>query len=189
MKKLFLTMGLVALTTIGWGQETIKRSDLYQDPTTYLLSQFIIEVEGKTTSELKNSVELWSTDMFNNPDHVTIAEGENYIVYKPLLTYYYDIGLGMSSESKITTNIKFEFKDGSIRVTISELESTYITQQGVFDMVTWPLYIGRQEVPSEIQNKGMQKANYRRYVTAIQERDKIINSIKNINFSPGNSSW
>ena len=189
MKKFFLSTVFVILTTTLFTQETLNRSDLYQDPSTYLLSQFILNVDGKTVSELKNSVELWSTDVFNNPDHITTAEGDNYIVYKPTLTFFYDIGLGQTSESKITVNLKFEFKDGSIRVTISEIESLYITQQGSVSMVTWPMYVGKQEVPSTIQNKGMWKTNYRRYFMAIQERDKLVSSIKSIDFNSKNSSW
>lgn len=190
MKNLFLSMCMVALSTMGFGQEVVKRSELYQDPTDNLLSQFVIDVEGKTSSELKSSVELWASSIFNNTDAVTVANGENYVVYKPLTTISYNAGMGAIAEGKMYMHTKFEFKDSKIRVTIVEHESVYTSQYGTTSRITWPSKMGSREIPDEIKNKGMWKATYRYYVKAISKKDEWVNNIKNINFTSSyTSDW
>lgn len=189
MKKLLLVLGLAAISVIGIGQEVVKRSDLYQDPSTYLLSQFVIEVEGKTASELKNSVELWAASIFNNTEAVTVAKGENYVVYKPLTTFTYNAGMGVGVEGKMYMHTKFEFKDSKVRVTITEHEAVYTSQYGTTSRVTWPPYVGKREIPTEIKNKGGWKATYRYYAFATQKKNDWVSEIKNINFTtPASSS-
>jgi hypothetical protein len=182
MKHLFLTACFTAISSLIIGQEVVNRNDLYEDPTSHILSQFVIEVEGKTSDQLKNSVELWAASIFNNTEAVTVAEGENYIVYKPLSTFTYDAGMGVYTEAKMYMHTKFEFKDSKIRVTITEHEAIYTSQYGTFSRITWPSHVGKREVPSEIKNKGMWKANYRYYVKAIEEKNNWIDEINSINF-------
>ena len=172
-------MGLAAISAIGFGQEVVKRSEFYQDPSIDLLAQFVIDVEGKSVSELKSSVELWAASAFVNTKEVTVAEGDNYIVYKPLLTYTYDSGLGVYQNQKITAHTKFEFKESKVRVTIIEHESLYIGKYTV-KRTSWPTGgMWKDEYP----NKGVWKANYRMMVGAIEEKNDWVNQIKNINFS------
>ena len=190
MKNFVLSVCMSVLSTMGISQEVVKRSELYQDPTTNLLSQFVIDVEGKTSSELKTIVELWASSVFNNTDEVTVANGENYVVYKPLTTISYNAGMGAIAEGKMYMHTKFEFKDSKVRVTITEHESVYTSQYGTTSRITWPSHVGNREIPSEIKNKGMWKATYRYYSKAVGERDKWDNEIKNINFnSSPTSDW
>jgi len=180
MKKLFLTMGLAAISAIGIGQEVVKRSDLYQDPSTYLLSQFVIEVEGKTASELKNNVELWASSAFVNTNEVIVAEGDNYIVYKPLLIFYHNAGglLGQF-KNKFTIHTKFEFKENRVRVTLIDMESTYVTP----GHPTVSRRIWESNWGEEIKNKGMWKPSFRQMKAAIDKRNNWIRTIEGINFN------
>lgn len=188
MKHLFLTTCFAAISSLTIGQEVVNRNDLYEDPTTHLLSQFVIDVEGKTSNELKNSVELWAASIFNNTEAVTVANGENYVAYKPLSTFTYDAGMGVYTEAKMYMHTKFEFKDSKIRVTVTEHDAMYVTQYGTVSRITWPSYVGKREVPSEVKNKGMWKPTYRYYTMAIEEKNDWITEIKGINFESGVSS-
>ena len=179
-------MCMVALSTVGFSQESVNRTELYEDVSSYLLSQFVMVVDSNlSVSDLKNSVELWASSIFNNMDAVKIAEGDNYIVFKPLLTHNYDGGMGIIVEGKITAHTKFEFKQGKIRVTITEQPSRYVSNTGVSNICTWESGGAWKDT---YYNKGMWKPAYRQMKSAIQERNEWVDEIKSINFTPMESS-
>jgi hypothetical protein len=171
MRTLILPLLLISICAVA--QESVKRTDLYDDPSTFQLAQFIVEYPELTASEAKAKVDLWATGVFNNVEAVTTASGDDFVVYNPLFTFYIT-AMGTPIERKLTIQSKFEFKDARMRVTLVELPSVYT---GGPSSHIWP-----SNAADEMKNKGMNKMNYRSMMEAINQRNKWIDQIKAIPF-------
>ena len=181
MKRLLF---LLLLPFFGISQEVVKRSDLYQIPDKNILAQFVIEHNGIDAKTAYSSVRKWASSAFVNTKEVTVSEGDDFIVYKPILSFFYSGPMNASIEAKMTAHTKFEFKDGRSRVTITELPTFYITSAGSVNKIIWT----NDSRWPEVKNKGGYKSIYRCFTKAIIERDKWINTIKSINFSADSDS-
>tara|TARA_X000000950_G_C13654740_1_gene553257 strand:+ start:207 stop:782 length:576 start_codon:yes stop_codon:yes gene_type:complete len=185
MKKILF---LLLIPFYGISQEVVKRSDLYQIPDKDILGQFVIEHSGIDAKTAYSSVRKWASSAFVNTKEVTVSEGDDFIVYKPILKFFYSGAMNISTEAKFTAHTKFEFKDGRTRVTITDLPSLYISGASSASYIMWPHYTGKTKWPLEYKNKGSYKSYFRRFTDAIAERDKWINTIKSINFSGDSDS-
>ena len=192
MKKAVLTLAAIALGFTMNAQEVVKLSEVYQDPSQNLITQFVVDYEGASASEIKSSVEQWAASAFVDVRAVEMANGENYIVYKPLLTYTYSAQMMIPVEGKITAETKLEFKDGKMRVTITEVDSRYITDYGPVYSTTKDQFKTLKGNVDEIVNKGMYKQTYRRINAAIltnAEWAARINSIEVTSYTSTNDNW
>ena len=192
MKKLILTLAAVALGFTMNAQEIVKLSEVYQDPSQNLITQFVVDYEGASASEIKSSVEQWAASAFVDVRAVEMANGENYIVYKPLLTYTYSAQMMIPVEGKITAETRLEFKDSKMRVTITEVDSRYITDYGSVYSTTKDQFKTLKGNVDEIANKGMYKQTYRRINAAIltnAEWAARINSIEVTSYTSTNDNW
>jgi len=171
-------------------QESVKLTDMYEDYNNYVLRQFVIEYDSVSVSDLKSSVELWAARVMNNAEHVKIAEGEAFVTYKPLLTGNFDGGFGTTIEHKIEVKTLFEFKDGKMRVTLTELPATYVTTSGVMNQRTdFVFYNMKYELQGEVVNKGMYKSTYRRAVKALELIENYVYNIKSIEITTQSDEW
>ena len=161
MKKLLF---LLLIPFYGISQEVVKRSDLYQIPDKDILGQFVIEHSGIDAKTAYSSVRKWASSAFVNTKEVTVSEGDDFIVYKPILKFFYSGAMNMSTEAKFTAHTKFEFKDGRTRVTITDLPSLYISSAGSASSIMW----SNDERWLEVKNKGSYKSFYRRFTKAIE---------------------
>jgi len=191
----YLTLVLTAIvfvmmTKTATAQESIKLTDIYENYGDYTLRQFVVDFEGVSSDEIKSSVDLWAANIMNNAEHVKVAEGTSFVTYTPLLTGYYDAGFGVKSEHKITVKTTFEFKDGKMRVTLTEQPSTYVGQSGVIKQSTdFAFYNLKYEAKEEILNKGLYKPTYRRAVVAYGLIESYVNNIKSIEVSDTSNDW
>ena len=157
MKKIIFA--LIAMFSINvQAQDVITLNDIYQSPQEKILSQFVVEYPNKTASEIKTMVEQWSLKMFVNPNAVTVANTTESIVFKPILTGSYSAGMGVVMEVKVTCNTQIEFKDGKMRVTITEVPSTYVSSYGVSNRTMADMFTNGI---TEYKSKGMYAPNYR----------------------------
>tara|TARA_B110000483_G_C17959093_1_gene451271 strand:- start:53 stop:628 length:576 start_codon:yes stop_codon:yes gene_type:complete len=185
MKKLLF---ILLIPFYGISQEVVKRIDLYQKPEKDILSQFVIEHTGVDAKKANSAVRKWASSAFANTKEVTVSEGDDFIVYKPIIQFFYSGTMNVSTEAKFTAHTKFEFKDDKTRVTITDLPSLYISTSGSASYIMWPHYTGKTKWPTEYKNKGGGKAFYRRFNDAINERDAWVKTIKSINFSADSDS-
>ena len=191
MKKVVMTLAAVALGFTMSAQDVVKKTDVYENPDQNLIAQFVVDYEGFSAADIKAAVEQWAATTFNDVRAVEIANGESYIVYKPLLTYMYPAAMAIPVEGKITAETKLEFKDGKMRVTITEVDSRYVTDYGIVYSTTKDQFKTLQGDVDEIPNKGLVKVNYRRINAAIEMNNSWILTLKSIkiNSYASNSNW
>lgn len=183
MKKIIFVLVLCVFAFTTNAQESIKITDVYQDYESCLISQFVVNYEGISASDIKKSVEYWASDIFVNVDEVEIVNGEDYLIYNSLLSYSFDGGklLGnLSYYIKIKT--KFDFKDGKMRVTINELD---FTSELGYTFKTKDYFV----LEDELKNKGVQKINYRKVNGIIKANQYWISTIKGIKLLSSNEDW
>ena len=186
MKKIFLS--LISLVT--WSiqaQDTVCVTDIYQIPSENVLSQFVVECQGMTSSDIKSMVEKWSTQTFANPNAVTLANNSESVVFEPILVGTYSGSMGVISEIKVTCNTLIEFKDGKMRVTIVERPSTYVGSGGVVSKIMKDNFtMGIKQYKS----KGFYAANYRMLIEGKRLVDNYALTLKNIqNTSVKTYNW
>lgn len=192
MKKLILsiTIGLLSIFNAN-AQDVVNLTDVYQDPSTQTIAQFVVDYEGVSAKEIKSSVEQWAASTFVDVREVEMANGEDYIVYKPLLTYNY-WAMGMPIEGRVTPETKFQFKDGKMRVTIIEVDSRYVGDYGVSYSSTSDQFTTLRGKVDQIKAKGLQKQQYNRITAAIGESESWIETIKSIeikSYEDSNNDW
>ena len=180
MKKLLF---LLLIPIYGLSQQVVKRSDLYQIPEKEILSQFVINHTGIDTKIAYSSLRKWTSTKFANDKDAVITKGDGFITCVSKINFLYSGFLNSSKEGKFTLETKFEFKDGRTRVTITELPSAYVTKSGSDSHIVWPNYTANKKWPTEYKNKFGSKTNYRRFTSALVERDLWVSAIKAIDFS------
>lgn len=184
MKKTVLTLAMVlGLSSYTKAQDTIKITDIYQSPSELIIEQFVVDYPGMSVEQIKSMVNKWALKIFNNPEVVTIGTTSESVVYKPLLKGTYNCGMGMYQEFKITCHTLIEFKDGKMRVTITEAASQYVTQYGISNVVRADYFKNK----SEFKSTGMNAPFYRLLLEGKIVTNNYINSIKNI--QPVKDNW
>jgi hypothetical protein len=113
------------------GQEVMTINDIYQIPSENILSQFVVEFPNINAASIKYSVEKWSHTFFVNPKEVTLVNSPESMIFLPILSGHFKAGMGLILEVKVTCKTVFEFRDGRMRVTITEQPSLYTSGSGV----------------------------------------------------------
>ena len=181
MKKLICFLLLIPF--YGISQEVVKKSDLYQVPEKAILSQFVITHTGIDAQTAYASLRKWTSTKFANDKDADITKEDGLITCVSKINFLYSGFLNSSKEGKFTLQTKFECKDGRTRVTITELPSAYVSRTGSDSHIVWPNYTANKKWPTEYKNKFGSKTNYRRFTSALVEKDLWVSAIKAIDFS------
>jgi hypothetical protein len=184
MNKKIKTIGLSMLMTLtAAAQEVITINDIYQNPSEMIIEQFVVEYPGMNAEQIKNMVNKWALKAFVNTEAVTIGSTTESVVFKPLLKGFYSVNSLNSLEYKITCHTLMEFKDGKMRVTVTEFPSTYATQYGSGSIVRADYFKSK----SEYKPTGMYAPYYRMLSQGKELVASYINGIKTI--QPVKDNW
>jgi hypothetical protein len=124
MRKIYLfSLLLFGITTL-YGQNSKQEKDtvfveqIYQDLSTYLVSQRVLEFDSIKANELMIRFENWAGQNFRNYDKVRTSKTESQIT----LNY---ITSSFSTSLDFYLNMVVEFKDNKIRVQIYDDANVY----------------------------------------------------------------
>ncbi len=124
MRKIYLfSLLLFGITTL-YGQNSKQEKDtvfveqIYQDLSTYLVSQRVLEFDSVQASELMIRFENWAGQNFRNYEKVRTSKTESQIT----LNY---ITSSFSTSLDFYLNMVVEFKDNKIRVQIFDDANVY----------------------------------------------------------------
>jgi hypothetical protein len=124
MRKIYLFSLLLFGTTTLYGQNSKQEKDtvfveqIYQDLSTYLVSQRVLEFDSIKANELMIRFENWAGQNFRNYDKVRTSKTESQIT----LNY---ITSSFSTSLDFYLNMVVEFKDNKIRVQIYDDANVY----------------------------------------------------------------
>lgn len=124
MRRIYL-MTIISLTlSTTYGQnskqdrDTVFLNQIYQDASTYLVSQRVLEFDSVSANELMIRFENWAGQNFRNYDKVRTSKTESQIT----LNY---ITSSFNSSLDFYLNMVIEFKDNKIRVQIFDDANVY----------------------------------------------------------------
>ena len=124
MRKIYLFSLLLFGTTTLYGQNSKQEKDtvfveqIYQDLSTYLVSQRVLEFDSINANELMIRFENWAGQNFRNYEKVRTSKTESQIT----LNY---ITSSFSTTLDFYLNMVVEFKDNKIRVQIYDDANVY----------------------------------------------------------------
>jgi hypothetical protein len=124
MRKIYLFSLLLFGTTTLYGQNSKQEKDtvfveqIYQDLSTYLVSQRVLEFDSIKANELMIRFENWAGQNFRNYEKVRTSKTESQIT----LNY---ITSSFSTSLDFYLNMVVEFKDNKIRVQIYDDANVY----------------------------------------------------------------
>ena len=115
-----LLASMVILASLNASSQQFRKSEFYRDASIRLIDQFVVEYANTSKQEIQNSVALWCGENFSDPKTAEKAEGDGFIIMKASLPFTYRGGI-ITASGQIRCETKFEFRDGRMRVTITDL--------------------------------------------------------------------
>jgi hypothetical protein len=185
MKNL-LTYCILTILTFGFtltaSSQVFRKSQFYKDIGTRQIDQFIVEYPESFASEIQKAVSLWCAEHFMNPKVAEKAEGDGFIIMKASLPFTFKGGV-MTMSGQIKCETKFEFREGRMRVTITDLPHSK-TMSGSVVMTDFSWWDGMEDV-YDFQSPywlGKRKRRYERdfLPNLMNTRDLYIIAIHNI---------
>ncbi len=176
---LVLVVSLMSLS--GFGQQTFHIDSVYQDKSTDLIKRVVVEYPDMTSSQIKEGVLQWVGRTFNSAEGVIKSNTESSMTMTPILTYTEKTGLGMTYSYKTKLQVHFEFKDGKMRVSFTDMvhqvwNDTY--KMSVSKQMKDGFIKSKGKYREVLMNKGFsQKAFYKSFV---QEYTGVLNFIKGV---------
>ena len=175
---LVLVVSLVSLS--GFGQQTFHIDSVYQDKSIDLIKRVVVEYPDMTSSQIKEGVLQWVGRTFNSAEGVIKSNTESSMTMTPILTYTQKV-LGMPYSYKTKLQVHFEFKDGKMRVSFTDMvhkvwNDTY--KMSVSKQMKDGFIKSKGKYREVLMNKGFtQKASYK---TFVQEYTGVLNFIKGV---------
>lgn len=128
MKTLLLLLSLMAITTVN-----AQKADYKAAPSELVAENNVFEVSGKNASELYQLTKKWIASKYENPKKVIVLDNENESIG---IKHFFDIDTGFANpwRVKVKYNLSIDFKDGKVRILISNIGDTHYTKySGFFD--------------------------------------------------------
>lgn len=131
-----LLASMVILASLNASSQQFSKAEFYRDVSARLIDQFVVEYANTSKQDIQNSVALWCGEHFSNPKTSEKAEGDGFIIMKASIPFNYRGGI-LNLSGQIRCETKFEFRDGRMRVTITDLPHTVMYGSVEFHEYSW----------------------------------------------------
>jgi hypothetical protein len=149
----------------AYSQEIVTVDSIYENPSELLLRTTIIQFDSNQTAEaLKTKFKNWAGLKFRNLNEIIVSETNEQIVLNYIDKYIWDAGFGGRMNVGNYYKMVAQFKNGKIRLTIFDDGNTFIPSNSGASAVAAHSthYRNYFDNRTEVFNKGMNKAMYRR---------------------------
>lgn len=128
MKKLLLVISTILFAFSGNAQFKATKDGIV---TTNGKEYYVAEIQGKTASEMYNSVNSWIISNFKNPDAVANKQENSMINMHGVFqeAFVCRKTLGVNVFANVDMNIVMYFKDGRLRFDIPIIHSMYYNDE------------------------------------------------------------
>lgn len=181
IKRIATFLLILSVSENAYSQNVFTVDSIYENPSELLLRTKIIEFDSNQTAEaLKTKFKNWAGLKFRNLNEVIVSETNEQIVLNYIDKYIWDAGFGGRMNVGNYYKMVAQFKNGKVRLTIFDDGNTFIpSNSGASAVAAHSTHYRNYFINrTEIVNKGMNKAMYRRVEGYITLNKGFIESIE-----------